>query len=146
MPGSLCELLHSDSISSCLLESRTRSIAPHSHPIARNGIPSPEGARLVNSTPRTGRKPGTTFSTFRPSLESLTDRIAPHAGPWTSFAHELGQFGVLTNENSAHNRVATHFAIRAENTTYAGGEIRMHVVALDERNRPVKDFTGTISF
>lgn len=95
---------------------------------------------------RKARQLGTTFSSFRPSLESLTDRIAPHAGVWTSFAHELGQFGVLSNENSAHNRVATHFAIRAEGTAYEGGEIRMQVVALDERNRPVKNFTGTVTF
>lgn len=95
---------------------------------------------------RNGQKRGTSFSSFRPSLESLTDRIAPRAGLWTSYAHELGQFGVLSSENSANERVATHFAIRADGTAYSGGEIRMQVVALDERNRPVKNFTGTVTF
>jgi hypothetical protein len=123
-----------------------RRIAPHTHPVARDRIPSPEGVRQVSFFSSKVRKPGTVFSTFRPSLESLTDRIAPHAGVWTSFAHELGQFGVLSNENSANNRIATHFAIRAESTAYEGGEIRMQVVALDERNRPVKNFTGTVTF
>ena len=90
-------------------------------------IPTPK-----NSTP-----------SFRPALESLGDRIAPHAGLWTSFAGELGQFGVISPKSDT-TQVATHLGVLAQPATYAGGEARVLVVALDANNRPVKNYTGTI--
>lgn len=82
---------------------------------------------------------------FRPALESLGDRIAPHAGLWTSFDGAFNQFGVIAPTDTT-TQVATHVAVIAQPAAYAGGEARFVVIALDANNRPVKNYTGTIHF
>ncbi len=83
---------------------------------------------------------------FRPGLEPLGDRLAPHAGflggsslafgaPWVQSASQVG---------GDTDAVATHFAVLTRSEAHSGAEARVTVIALDADNRPVRDYTGTV--
>ena len=79
-------------------------------------------------------------------VERLDDRLAPHAGLWTSFESGLGQFGVISPQLSTTSQVATSFELIAQPSAYSGGEAQFLLVVFDANNRPVKNYTGTIHF
>jgi hypothetical protein len=83
---------------------------------------------------------------FRPSLESLTERIAPHAGLWTSLPGAAATFGVITPKVDDTAAVATQFRLVAQPSAEAGSEAKFMLVALDATGRPVKNYTGTVHF
>ncbi|MFO0937918.1 MAG: hypothetical protein U0798_15560, partial [Gemmataceae bacterium] len=87
-------------------------------------------------------KPRLNTSAFRPSLNSLDDRLAPHAGLWTSSG--LDTVGIFSNFNSNTTQVATHVAVVSEPVTYSGNQSQLYLVVLDANNRPVSNYTGTI--
>ena len=88
--------------------------------------------------------PTVSASAFRPALESLSDRIAPHAGLWNTSG--LGSIGVFGSNNDTTTQVATHVGVISQPASYAGGESRLLVVALDANNRPVRNYTGKVHF
>jgi hypothetical protein len=85
-------------------------------------------------------------SPFRPQLESLTERIAPHAGPWTTVPGAMERFGIVAPPRDATEQTVADFRILVKPAVEAGAEARLMVVAVDANGRPVRDFTGTVSF
>jgi hypothetical protein len=96
-----------------------------------------------------GRKGLTSLDTgrYRPKLEALDDRLAPHAGPgWSNFLGisapwEFGDFSPPKDTSTT----ATQFAVYTRRDAFVGNEVQVLVVALDANGRPAKDYTGTVS-
>jgi hypothetical protein len=103
---------------------------------------------LAKTTRTTPPRPATPPA-FRPGLEALGERIAPHAS-W--FLHNgpppfLAPWAwVGSSENGSGEEAATaEFAVIARREAFAGSETRITVVALDENGRPDRDYTGTVA-
>jgi cytochrome c oxidase assembly protein Cox11 len=91
-------------------------------------------------------RPAINTQTYRPTLEPLDDRLAPHGGlGWANFL-PIGGFGDFAPPPppTDTNAVATHFAVFTQRDAFSGSDTQVTVIALDANNRPVKDYTGTV--
>lgn len=88
-------------------------------------------------------------SGFRPSFESLDDRITPHASAFlfdsaAPFAAPWSQSADLASTTSATPQVATQFRLLARGDAFAGAETSVTVLALDANGHAVRDYVGTV--